>query len=1236
MASLLKALMITLVFWNPRGINNKDVEFKKFLDGKSAAYAGVSESQTYRSESALSDGRWSWEAGTEGKPTVKGAPPARGMGAFVDVSRAEASVVRVGKFTMWHRIELVGERGPLVAGVGYFPNAQDKAGHKMANDELREMLAYFCGMGELVVFGGDLNAHTGAKGCSMPADEAGRMLLATTGSAGMLMVNSMAGLCEGGPTRRQLRKGGDQETVIDYVFVSPQLASMVKSMTIEEDQMGSDHLPIVLTLEGLTVKPVRKVGMREVWKVNDVPSPPDDWSWVAACQAKFMDWVATTGSFIEAVAAMEADSSRISDIIEWSFQRALDEVAFEQLGTKFVGPRPTPLLDAATRLAIQNRTVCEDIMKQLMAGSDVPDEVVDQGRAQFLQANRSVLAASSRRKELQELRLFRDVEKKQGDSKLFWAKFKKISNTIHVSKSPPPVAINKHGTTITDPVEVLHAWRDFSANMASSDLANTSEEGIYDEDYKREVDERLEWLRRIKIHQLELDHPITRLEVFKAIRKLKIGKAAGEDGVLTDILKSAADAVNTNKLKPGNSVVDALVLLFNYVFDNEVWPDRWGSGIIFPLHKHGSRLDPSNYRPITLMSVVGKLFGSVINDRLSNFSELTNSVSDEQGGFRPRRGTPDQIFILRELLASRKERGLPTYVTFIDARKAYDTVWREDAYVRIHEAGVQGKVWRQVQAMHGGLSRRLRHPLGVTDWFNVERGVAQGAVESPWIYSQFIEGLARALKAEGLGVLFAGRRIPLLMYADDIVLLAASQPELARMNAVVSRFAQQHRFQFNGSKSGVMSFNTSAPARKRAEQRRWVLFGEHVKVVDSYEYLGTILPGDGLSWHAQLRESISKATRRSADLLWMCRADKGIRPRTAVTLWQSMVRPLLEYASEVWSGQVPEYLVKEAESVQMTFLRGTLGLHANGSGVANEVVRAETGCERIADRWAKLKLGYWRRVFSAPPGRLLRVVAEYRHREYVTSGGVGLGSRGWMRTAMECFTEHGMVPFWLTTSLMLGMSALSWKRMVYNAIDRTSNAKRSERMERMGSTSTYSLVKDWGMNPEAYSFSSGEAGRLGQHVPERYLDDRRNLKGTRLKLLCRVNCLPVMKRVGRECVPAWPKENRVCFSCDIGQVEDVHHFVMECPTYAHKRDKLVQRVSTILAQSSAGLGHFTQMDSRAQSLILLGKRIGDPVAENSIDVAVKRYLTKCWNLREGVTKALNSVLGTSYEIAISG
>ena len=271
-------------------------------------------------------------------------------------------------------------------------------------------------------------------------------------------------------------------------------------------------------------------------------------------------------------------------------------------------------------------------------------------------------------------------------------------------------------------------------------------------------------------------------------------------------------------------------------------------------------------------------------------------------------------------------------------------MWREDAYVRIYDSGVRGKLWRQLQAMHKGITRRVMHPLGMTDWFEVERGVAQGAVESPWVYANFIDGLAQELKARGLGICIGGQRIPLLMYADDIV--AATQQELMLMNRIASRFAQRHRFQFNGEKSGIMLFNTKAKQRATARHAPCRLFGEKVRVTNSYIYLGTVTPADGMSWTA----TIAKARRRSADLLWMCRSDRGIRPRTAITLWQSMVRPILEYASEIWAGQVPEALCREAESVQCTFLRGTLGLHANGSGVTDDALRAEVGCEPLEDR----------------------------------------------------------------------------------------------------------------------------------------------------------------------------------------------------------------------------------------------------------------------------------------------
>ena len=163
-------------------------------------------------------------------------------------------------------------------------------------------------------------------------------------------------------------------------------------------------------------------------------------------------------------------------------------------------------------------------------------------------------------------------------------------------------------------------------------------------------------------------------------------------------------------------MVDSLKLLFNFILTNEVWPSRWAEGIIFPLYKNtGSRLDPSNYRPITLLSTVGKLFGSIIENRLSTWSENESALADEQGGFRRGRGTSDLIFLLREIILNRKAHRLPTMVTFIDVKKAYDTVWREGNYVRLYDLGVRGKLWRQLQVKSSDPKSTYRLPFGETE-----------------------------------------------------------------------------------------------------------------------------------------------------------------------------------------------------------------------------------------------------------------------------------------------------------------------------------------------------------------------------------------------------------------------------------------------------------------------------------------------------------------------------------------
>jgi hypothetical protein len=1226
-----------MVFFNARSIFNKVDVFKSFMTDKRAAYGGISESKTHNDTAGLSDSTFRWDAGTEGKPK-SGAGPTRGMGAFIDRTAIKASIVETGTYTMWHRVETrarvgEGKSKPIFVGVGYFPDSQDKKGHAKANKELARCLRKYRDLGH-VVFGGDLNAHTGLNNDETPVDDAGLMLLTTVNDTDMLMVNAMGSICSGGPTRVQVQAGVIQQSTLDYVICSPSLVTHIRSLVIDTDQMDSDHRPLVLSLGGLLTDKPEKATSREVWNTSKIPSPPDDWSWVIACRAQFAKWIGEAGGIIKALDASRVESQRISDILDWSFQRALDDVAYTQLGTKHIRLRPTPGLDAATKLLVEQRQVAQDVMWLATDSREATPADKTEARRLFMTASKAVRSAAMRKREVAELAMFRDVEANQGDSKRFWAMFKRLRGTTRTNKSPPPVAEDDKGEVVTDPVEVLRVWREFSVSIASADLRGTQEEGIYDDDYRREVEDRLALLKQARLHHAILDGVITEKEVWAAVRKLKLGKAPGMDGILTDILKTAADGVGTSKMRGNNTVVTALCLLFNFVLDREVWPERWGTGVIFPLHKDGSRLDPANFRPITLLSVVGKMFGIIVNARVMQYSEAVGAISDEQGGFRANRGCPDQVLIWTEVLASRKERGLPTFATFVDVRKAYDTVWREKAYVAMHDAGINGKLWRQFQVMHAGLTRQVMHPVGLTDPFDVERGVAQGAVESPWIYSMFIDGLAKALKMAGHGIMIAGRRVPLLMYADDVVMLASTQSELVAMNAIATDFARRNRFEYNGKKSGVMVFNAGAAATTKVKEAKWVLFGKEVKVVDSYTYLGTVTTTQEGDWRAHVLSAITRAKRRSNDLAYMCRYDRGMRPRTAVTLWQSLVRPILEYASEIWSGQIPRYLTQKAEAVQLKFLRVALGLHKGGSGVANEVVRAETGCERLQDRWSKLRLGYWRRVFIAPNGRLLRDIVEFRRREWIASGGRGWGSRGWMRTIKASLFHHGLGGYWDNPTLTTDMGKDRWKDTVYAAVDASANSDRTAAFSNKPSTTAYIGLKEWGPNPTNYSFSVGESGKLGQHVPERYLDDRRNLKGTRLKMLCRLGCLPVMNRVAREAKPPWPREYGTCAACCTGKIEDVHHFVMECPRYAVKRAALLKQSVRELAGSKGDVTAigFASMEAKDQLSVLLGRRISDPAAEDRLDRSVKRYLSKCWNLRAGVTGAINDALFTSYGI----
>ena len=1192
---------LNCLLFNPCGLKNKEPIIKNFMTTHNIGFAAFPESQTYH-DTHISDENYVWDPGVENRPSLNHKHAAGGIGALIsrDISH---SIVASGSHSAWFRIDCRLSE-PIFVAACYFPQSSANKEHARAWKELSAGIEDYRALGHIIILG-DFNAHTGLDDSKV--DTAGRLLTSNVDNLGLQVLND-TDLCNGKYTRTAEQVDGKvSRTTIDYAIVSHSLLPLIEDMTIHEDRLGSDHHPIVIKIRNVAPTPGPGASTRKVWRLDNIPhyKSKDHDAFITSYAAAFERWSRRTKSQIEALQAADADNSTIANIIEHSFQSCLDETTNSLIGTKTVGPPIAPRLSAALNLLNNQRRACDHSLRRVVSNPASTEDERALAVKIYREAKARALRAGAARRELIELAKFRDIETSLPDSKRFWEKAACIMNGVRSSPSPPPVVeVTEDGITRieSDPIETLKIWREFW-----NTLANPGKEEA--------VHLHLERLKSHHVDQPDLDAPITREEVWRAVRKIKCGKAPGVDDILSTIIKEACDAVGTSKLHSINHVVDSLTLLFNFVFRHEVWPDRWAQGIIFPLFKNdGSRLNPGNYRPIALLSQISKLFGSIVENRISDWSQTTHALADEQGGFRRHRGTPEMIFMLREIILTRKTLNCPTFVTFVDARKAYDSVWREGNWVRLYDLGIRGKLWRQLQAMCSNTESKIRLPFGETEWFQVTRGVAQGAVESPFLYNCFVNALAEELRDLGLGVQAAGVLTPCLMYADDIALLAPSIDRLRRMNQVTSDFAYRNRYQFNGSKSGVMVFNANDATRAKALAEPWELLGEKVKVTNSYKYLGIDILENLNDWSPYMARTISKARRGSENLAWLCRREAGLLPRSAAFMWKAVVRPVLEYGSELWAGDIGQRWVNKAEKIQVDFARTVLGLQGCQS-IPDDFLRCELGLEKISCRWEKLRLGYWRRLHTHQPPTTLQALVSLRR--WQVNWAPPNFNNGWMGKMKDLLCNAGLSHHWPNPFLSTDMAKRAWKEVVYDSVEDRETMAVIDRLSSLTSAhaARYARSKHWGKMDKNHACMQGEINRRGMLVPEAYLDDRDEPVGRRLKLMCRAGCLPVLKRAVREA--NLPEEAAICRMCTSNRIEDMDHFILDCPAYNVPRAKMWQSAPNKLSL----LPRPDKID------IILGKSMGPAEQDDRMDMAAKRFLKKAWRTRKNFTKAVNTALG---------
>ena len=187
-------------------------------------------------------------------------------------------------------------------------------------------------------------------------------------------------------------------------------------------------------------------------------------------------------------------------------------------------------------------------------------------------------------------------------------------------------------------------------------------------------------------------------DIIEAVRKIRNGKSPGFDSILNEHISSTLSIFMPVYLK-----------FFNIIYESGFVPEEWLIGLVKPIYKNkGDPTKPDNYRPITLLSCLGKVFTCILNHRLETFGNEINLLKENQAGFRKSYSTLDHVLTLQFLSNILLQRKKKLFCAFVDFKQAFDTVWRTGLWTKMQTNGINGKCFQYIQNMYKSIKSMYR------------------------------------------------------------------------------------------------------------------------------------------------------------------------------------------------------------------------------------------------------------------------------------------------------------------------------------------------------------------------------------------------------------------------------------------------------------------------------------------------------------------------------------------------
>ena len=399
---------------------------------------------------------------------------------------------------------------------------------------------------------------------------------------------------------------------------------------------------------------------------------------------------------------------------------------------------------------------------------------------------------------------------------------------------------------------------------------------------------------RLNVPKLE-DIIFTKEEITDVLKNIKQSSASGFDNFPAYLLKHCASSLAT-----------PLLIMWRRSLDSGTMPEGIIKSIITPIFKNsGSKCDPANYRPVALTSQLTKVFERILHKAILSHLIDNALINEGQHGFRPGRGTLSQLLFFYNTILEELEEGGKVDAIYLDFAKAFDKVDHHILLEKLKHHNIDGKIYNWISAFLTKRVQAVRVCGQLSPFIDVKSGVPQGSVLGPLLFIIMMFDIDKNIVAAYLS-----------SFADDTrIWKNIKTPEDSRIlqdniHKTVT-WANRNNMQFNCKKFDHVGFG-------RNLQKSDYFAGNNVKIEKKsiLRDLGVSI-SDDLLFKTHISSIVSKAYKMVG---WILRTFKSRQTVVMMTLFKSLVVPLVEYCCPLWSPQDSQ-LISMIESVQLRFTR---------------------------------------------------------------------------------------------------------------------------------------------------------------------------------------------------------------------------------------------------------------------------------------------------------------------------